>query len=88
MNVRKAYHKIFNDKIRYCTVLYLIKMNSQKLVFFIWPDERRLWATAGDRAPLGIGYLSSYCKELLGVKTKIFYLNHDSEEFLNDSIVK
>ena len=30
-----------------------------------------LWGSAGDRAPLGLGYLSSYCKELLKVDTKI-----------------
>src|SRR3989338_6258726 len=62
-------------------------MSNQKLIFFISPDEKRLWATAGDRAPLGIGYLSSYCKEILGTKTRIFDLNHDSEEDLKKNII-
>ncbi|MEK6760761.1 MAG: radical SAM protein [Nanoarchaeota archaeon] len=55
-------------------------------IFFISPDERKLWNTAGDRAPLGIGYLSSYCKKVLGIDTRIFDLNHDSEEDLFYSI--
>lgn len=59
----------------------------EKSIFFVSPDERKLWSTAGDRAPLGIGYLSSYCKELLGVRTKIFDLNHDSEEELREKII-
>ncbi|HJZ18943.1 MAG TPA: radical SAM protein [Candidatus Nanoarchaeia archaeon] len=57
-------------------------------IFFISPDERKLWNTAGDRAPLGVGYLSSYCRKILNVDTQIFDLNHDSEDSFFDEIRK
>lgn len=49
------------------------------MTYFISPDERELWANAGDRAPLGLGYLSSYCNQVLNTQTRIFDLNHDAE---------
>lgn len=52
------------------------------MIFFVSPNERELLSNAGDRAPLGLGYLSSYCKEILNIKTRIFDLNHDEEKML------
>jgi len=46
-------------------------------IVFVSPPDKFL-ENAGDRAPLGIGYLSSYCKSL-GHRTKIFDLNHEKE---------
>ncbi|MEN9625908.1 MAG: hypothetical protein RL557_236 [archaeon] len=55
-------------------------------IFFVSPNERNLWETAGDRAPLGIGFLSNYCKKVLHIDTTIFDLNHDNEETLFDAM--
>ena len=56
------------------------------MIFFVSPDESELLSNAGDRSPLGLGYLSSYCKTL-DVETKIYDLNHDTEEDLIKDII-
>lgn len=57
-----------------------------KLIYLISPDERELWEKAGDRSPLGLGYLSSYCKKILDVNTKIYDMNHETKEDLMKEI--
>jgi radical SAM superfamily enzyme YgiQ (UPF0313 family) len=51
-------------------------------VFLVSPDERRFLWNAGDRAPLGLLYISSALTEK-GIDNEVFDLNHYSrEEFI------
>lgn len=49
---------------------------NNKLIYFVNPKDEFL-LNSGDRPPLGLAYLSSYCKEVLKMETKIWDLNHD-----------
>ncbi|MEK6879497.1 MAG: radical SAM protein, partial [Nanoarchaeota archaeon] len=58
------------------------------LILFINPEDKYLNLTGGnkgDRAPLALGALSAYCKQY-NYRTKIFDLNHDSKEELDNFI--
>ncbi|MEK6880014.1 MAG: radical SAM protein [Nanoarchaeota archaeon] len=57
-----------------------------KSMFLISPDETELWEHSGDRCPLGLGYLSSYCKNILNLNTKIYDMNHEKKEDLMKDI--
>ena len=48
-------------------------------IFLINPSDKHLLTNAGDRWPLGVLYLSSFLKNN-GYATRIWDLNHDSEE--------
>lgn len=55
-------------------------MANDRLVFLVNPGEPFL-EHRGDRAPLGLGYISSYLKKA-GLNTRIYDLNHDKVESL------
>ncbi len=57
-------------------------------IYFVSPNEKELWASAGDRPPLGLGYLSSYSRKMLNAYTKIYDLNHDKKSDLFRDILE
>ncbi|MAG47669.1 hypothetical protein CL617_03610 [archaeon] len=55
-----------------------------KSILFVNPEDKFL-DKKGDRLPLGLALLDSYCKKL-GYNSKLIDLNHDNEEYLFENL--